>query len=119
MLSACASHAPASLSTAGVSVWQANRVALEVATLQRMAIGLNELEVCQPLCHPVLSTQNTRVVIEAAQTVFLSLRAVPQGWRQVGLDGLARMAERFDAAGRTQLGGYLELAHEVIVGLEP
>ena len=118
-LAACPSQAPASLSPKGVRVWQANEVAVGLGTLQHAAIELNKLERCiDPApCAPLLSTENTRVVVEAVTDGLLTLRAIPDGWLATGISVLTRIEARLDAAGQDKLSMYLTAARAVLSGL--
>jgi len=118
-LPSCASRAPASLTPAGVLVWQANEVTVGLGTLQHVAIGLNEVQVCEPLpCRPLLSTNNTGIVVDAVTDGITALKKVPEGWRATGLAAVQRIETRLDAAGKTKLSSYLAAARAVIENLK-
>ena len=101
----CARNAPSSLSPAGVRLYQANEVAVGLGTLQHAAIELNKVQRCDPApCQPLLSDQNTRIVIEAVTDGLTTLRAVPDGWKATGLAVTQRIEGRLDAAGAKAQG---------------
>jgi len=119
VLPSCASKAPASLTPAGVIVWQANEVTVGLGTLQHVAIGLNEVQMCEPLpCHPLLSTNNTGIVVDAVTDGLTALKKVPEGWRATGLEAIQRIEARLDAAGKTKLSAYLAAARTVVENLK-
>ena len=116
-------HPPSSLSPAGVTKWQANRVVVELITIQRAAIALNELTICpQPgdptKCYVALSETNTRAVIDACEDAGLVLKAVPDGWKQTAAAAIRRIRQRLDARGHEELDPYLAAAETLLANLE-
>ena len=103
---ACAS-APPQLTPRQARIWQANEMAIAIGSVQSAAIGLNKIQQCTPLCHPLLSDTNTRIVIEIARDGLQSLRAVPEGWKATGLAVAGRIRLRLDEAGRSKMAAYL------------
>lgn len=92
--------------------------------LQHTAIELNKISVCDagvvattdpgvaipvtPVCHPLLSEDNTRVVGEAASDARATLRKAPEGWRATVTAALDRIQARLDNAGQVKLSAYLQ-----------
>ena len=72
---------PANLPPDSAAIWRANEVVIAIGELQSVAIKLNGVQVCDPApCHPLLSTRNTGIVVDAAADALLTIDAVPQGW---------------------------------------
>ncbi len=114
-LSACARNAPISLSPAGVVLWQADAAVVALGTVQTSAIGLNKIQVCNPApCHPLLSDNATRGVIDAVTDGVNTIRHVPAGWKGTALATLDVTERRLDAAGITQLRPYLIAARAAL-----
>lgn len=114
-LPGCASRAPASLTPTGVLSWQANEVTVGLGTLQHAAIQLNGFQICEPApCRPLLSRDNTEIVVDAVTDGITTLKKVPEGWRATGLAAVQRIETRLDAAGKTKLASYLAAARSVI-----
>lgn len=117
ILSACASKAPPQLEPGALPIWQANEIQIAFGALQRSAIALNAVTRCDtaqpPVCMPLLSDANTRVVIDGTADVVKTLRAVPAGWKATALEGLDRITTRLDAAGKTKLASYLSVISSV------
>lgn len=112
---ACASKAPPGLSPVGVRVWQANEAVVALGTAQHAAIELNKIQVCEPApCHPLLSTRNTGVVVDAVTLALTTLRAVPDGWRATSLAALDTIIAKLDADGKTRFASYLTAARTII-----
>ena len=109
---------PPNLDPAVVPIWQANEAVVIVGTVQRAAIGLNGVQLCEPLpCHPLLSTANTGLVVDAATDALVTLRAAPSGWKGVALAALDRIALRLDAAGITKFTPYLAGARLALLAI--
>lgn len=122
MVMACASNAPPSLTPAGVRIWQANEAVVALGTLQHVAIQLNGVQRCEAppndaVCAPVLSTQNTGVVVDAVTAALTTVRQVPSGWKPTALAALTQIEARLDAAGKTKLSAYVVAARTVIEAL--
>lgn len=118
----CSLNPPPSLSPVGATKWQANRVVVELITLQRAAIALNELTICPVVgdptkCYVALSDQNTRIVVDACEDAGLVLKAVPDGWPQTAATAIDRIRKRLDANGHIELDPYLEAAETVFATL--
>lgn len=114
----CAKHAPPSLSPAGVKIWQANEVVVAIGTLQRAAIQLNGVQVCEPApCHPLLSDHNTGVVVDSVTVALKTIDAAPGGWRVTATTAIDAIEQALDFTGRTKLRAYLEAARTIINSL--
>lgn len=111
VLSGCAAKAPASLSPIGVRAWQANEAVLTLGQVQKTAIGLNAIQKCDnaapPVCGPILSDKNTRVVIDAVEAGVKSIQQLPSGWRASTTTALANVRAQLDTAGKTNLSAWL------------
>src|SRR3990167_6568803 len=91
-LSGCAKPPP-NLPAADVAIWKANEVVVALGTAQHAAIALKAVQVCpQPTaCHPLLSTRNTGIVVDAVEDALLTIQAVPGGWLATANAALARI----------------------------
>ena len=118
----CASHAPASLSGAGLTAWKADQVVVAFGTAQHAAIALNGIPVCDtatpPVCHPLLSDSNTRVVVDATTDTLTTIKATPDGWRATALAACDRIDARLDANGKQSLKVYVAAVRALIGGLQ-
>lgn len=113
--SACATHVPPSLTGPGIIAFQANRIGVPIGTVQHTAIELNKIQVCNPApCHPFLSNADTRIVVDAATEAAMVLRATPAGWQVTANLFISRLEARLTAAGKGQLGAYLEVVRTVM-----
>jgi len=118
VVTACASNAPPSLTPAGVKIWQANEAVIALGTMQRAAIGLNDIEVCQPEpCRPLLSDANTRKVIDGVEVGVKTITAVPSGWQIAASTALKEVSDNLDAAGKVKFGPYIEAARTILAAL--
>jgi hypothetical protein len=118
-MAACAGNAPSSLTPAGVKDWQANEVVVAIGTLQRTAIALNGVQVCDPApCHALFSDANTRTVIDAVEVALKTIQAAPAGWRVAADTALTQITTKVDAAGLAKLQPYLAAARSVIDSLK-
>ena len=118
----CAKNAPPTLSPNSIIIWQSNEVAVSLGSLQSVAIGLNRVQQCAgtpTVCHPLLSDDNTRVVVDAVTDGLTSLRAVPEGWKATGLAVVDRITLRLDDAGQSKLSAYLATAAAILNQLVP
>lgn len=114
----CASRAPASLTPAGVKLWQANEAVVAIGTMQRAAIGLNGIEVCEPApCRPLLSDRNTRVVVNAVEVGIKTIQVAPTGWKAAADVALMEMRDNLDAPGHAKFGPYIEAARTILAAL--
>lgn len=112
-------HAPPSLSPPGAVTWQVNEVVVALGIVQQSAIGLNAVQICDPLpCHPVLSDANTEIVIDAVGDGVSTLKRVPSGWRGTALGILDVIERRLDEAGVTKLQPYLIGARAAILSIK-
>lgn len=109
--SACVVTPPPNLSPTGQRIWQANEIVIALKTAQSAAIGFNSATICSedpvPVCNPMLSTENTRIVVEATRDALISLRATPTSWYAVGFAAAERMEQRLGAAGQDRMRAYL------------
>jgi hypothetical protein len=122
VMSACANKAPASLSPVGVRYWQGDEAVVALGTLQHVAIQLNGVEICAaapapPDCHPAVSRKNTEVVVDVVTVALTTMKAAPAGWKATSLTALDQIADKLDAAGQTQLAGYLSAVRTIIDAL--
>jgi hypothetical protein len=121
LFSGCAAHKPPpSLSGAGVAAWQANEALVALDTVMRSAIALNEVQVCggTPItCHPALSEQNTRVVVQAVRSGAIILGSAPGGWPTVAVTVLDQVNYYMDENGRKTLKPYIDAARIVVQAL--
>lgn len=116
-LSLSCSHPPVSLSPAGARLYQANEVVVAIGTLQHAAIELNKTQVCNPPpCHALLADANTRIVVDAVADGLTTIKATPDGWKAATSVLLDRITARLDAAGKTELAGYVQ-AVKTIAGI--
>ncbi len=114
LASGCA-KAPPSLTPAGVRDWQANEVVVAIGTLQRTAIALNGVQVCDPTpCKPLFSDANTRTVIDAVEVALRTIQAAPAGWRIAADTALTNITTKVDAAGLPKLQPYIAAARAVM-----
>jgi len=110
---ACGKNPP-TLSPTGVRYYQADRGVVAIGTIQHVAIQLNQVQVCDPQpCHPLLSENNTRSVVDASTIALTTIRATPQGWKAALETALARIEERLDAAGKSELAAYIAAARQI------
>lgn len=115
LLAASCAKAPASLSPAGIRDYHANEVVVSLGTIQRTAIALNAVQVCEPApCHPLFSDRNTRTVIDAVEVSLRTIHAAPAGWKAAAQTALATMRANVDAAGLAKLQPYLLAAQTVL-----
>lgn len=119
LLAGCAKDAPPSLTPAGVVTWQANEAVVAVGTLQRVAIELNGVKVCQPppddaKCSPLLSDRNTRTVIDAVAVALNTIKQVPNGWKATALTALEKIRAELAGDDRRKLDPYIEAARTVV-----
>lgn len=119
VMSGCADKAPPSLSPAGVKVWQANEALLVLDTVQKSAIGLNKIQKCTTpdVCTPLLSDNNTEIVINAVASGVRTIRAVPDGWKASTTAALNEISQRLDAAGKTVFVSYVSAAAQILAGI--
>lgn len=121
LFSGCAAHKPPpSLSGAGVYAWQANEALVALDTVMRSAIALNEVQVCGGVpitCHPALSEQNTRVVVQAVRSGAIILGSAPAGWQTVSVTVIDQVSYYMDESGKKTLKPYLDAARIVIQSL--
>jgi len=117
----CASNRPPDLEPGALPIWQANEVQAAFGTLQQTAISLNAIERCDeavpPVCEPLLSDDNTRVVIGIVRDVVLTLRAVPSGWLATANAALTRLNERLSPDAQAKLAAYINMVRDVTGGL--
>ena len=114
VVTACAGKAPPNIAPADVGIWQADQAQVVLGTLQHVAIGLNAINKCNtaapPVCVPLLDDENTGIVVDAVTDAIIVIQATPDGWRAALSAGLARLDARLDAAGKSDLKGYLDAA---------
>ena len=117
-LSGCAAKSiPSSLSGIGVTYYQANEVVVALDAVMSSAIALNTLQICDPTCHPVLSEQNTRVVVQAIRSADLTLKQIPGGWQLISTTALDQVSLYLDSNGREKILPYIIAAKSIIAAL--
>jgi hypothetical protein len=117
LLASSCGKAPVTLSPAGIQDYRANQAVIAVGTLQRTAIALNAVQVCEPACRPLLSDQNTRTVIDAVEVSLKTIQAVPSGWRVAADTALSEISGKLDARGLATLQPYVTAARTVLASL--
>ena len=116
-VSCAASRAPKSLTGIGVTAWQANEVVIALDAVMNSAIALNELTACDPTCHPVLSEQNTRIVVQAIRGADVTIKQFPAGWNIVAATALDQVSTYIDDNGKAKLQPYLTAASAILKSL--
>lgn len=111
---ACA-HPPPHLDP---TIYHANEAVVGIGSAQRAAIELNKICRATPPapCDPILSTEATRVVVDASTDALTTLKSVPDGWRATVDVFIVRVEARLDAAGKGQLKPYLEALRIIVKG---
>lgn len=118
LCAASCAKAPASLSPAGVRDYKANEIVVSLGTLQRTAIALNAVQVCEPApCRPLFSDTNTRTVIDAVEVSLRTIQATPNGWRVAADTALTEISRKVDASGLSKIQPYLAAARTVLNSL--
>jgi hypothetical protein len=113
----CAS-APPAFTPEGQIVWKAREAQSSLGVIQSTAIALNKVQVCDPApCHPLLSDDNTRIVIVAVRDGVKTLQAVPAGWKTTALAVVDQIDARLDQFGKEKLKTWTAAARVVITGL--
>lgn len=115
--SCAARTVPSSLSGIGVTYYQANEVVVALDAVMSSAIALNELQICDPTCHPVLSEQNTRVVVQAIRSADLTLKQIPGGWQLIANTALDQVSLYLDSNGKEKILPYIIAAKSIIAAL--
>ena len=119
----CASKAPPVQTPAALKLWQANEAVLYLDQVLDVAIGLNNIQQCptppatEPACHPVLSEQNTRYVVDGIGAAVKTIQAVPAGWKATANAALDSLAKQLDAMGRSKLVPYIDVARTLLNSL--
>ena len=131
--STCAAHQPpVSLTGQGRMLWYANEVVVGLNTVQHTAIELNKIPICEAAtstdvtapavvqtCHPLLSDDNTRAVLEVMTDARAVLRKTPDGWASIATAALDRVQVRLDNAGQVKLLPYLQAVRFLIQSFVP
>ena len=112
-----ARRAPASLSGAGLAAWQANEVVIALDAVMNSAIALNELIQCDPNCHPVLSEQNARIVVQSVRSADIVIKQFPAGYTMLAATALDQIDLYLDTAGKAKLSPYIAAARAILVSL--
>lgn len=120
LLSTCA-KAPSTLSPVGQRTYQANQAVVAIGTLQHAAIELNKVQVCVPppdgKCHPLLSDNDTGIVVDAVANALTVVKQVPDGWKPTFTQALATISQRLSQAGKPQLAAYITAVNTVLNSL--
>lgn len=121
LLVGCARNAPPNLPPSALKVWQANEVVNVVGAVERAAIAFNSQTVCSedpvPVCAPMLSTANTRIVVIACNAAIRAIAAYPDGWHASGLAAVTQIETNLGASGQTRLLPYLSAVRLVLANL--
>lgn len=106
--SACAVKAPPTLSPAGAAAFQATRVVRALDVLQDFAIAA---EAQNP---KLLSTDNTRKVVNFVGASVKLIDAVPGGWRPTVYAGLAQLEHDLPPPAWARIAPYVQLLKVLI-----
>lgn len=109
--------APVSLSGAGLAAWQANEVVIALDTVMNSAIALNELQICDPQCHSVLSEQNARIVVQSVRSADIVIKQFPAGYVMLATTALDQIELYLDTTGKAKLQPYLTAARVILTTL--
>ena len=109
----CASHVPSSLSPAGAAAFQATRVVRALDVLQDFAIAA---EAQNP---KLLSTNNTRTVINFVASAVKTIDAVPGGWRPTVTAGLVQLQHDLPPGEWQRIAPYVQLLKVLIAEVAP
>lgn len=112
----CAKPSP-TLTPTGVRAYYADEAVVALGTLQHTVIELNGIKFCQPQpCTPVplVSTANTRKVIDVISPAIKTLRTAPADWQVTANTAIDEVGKVLDEAGRGKLRSYLEAAKLVL-----
>lgn len=115
--SCAANKAPVSLTGAGLAAWQANEVVVALDTVMNSAIALNELQICDPSCRPVLSEQNARIVVQSVRSADIVIKQFPAGYNMLATTALDQIELYLDTSGKTKLQPYLTAARVILTTL--
>lgn len=100
----------------------ATDVVIALGTLQHAAIELNEKLVCDsaapPVCAPLLSEANTRIVVQNVTSTLTAMGPNPANIQVTVDTTLKEIESRLDAAGKTKILPYIQ-AVRVVAGLLP
>lgn len=119
LLAPTCAKAPPQLPAGDVILFQSRQAVVAIGTVQHAAIELNKIQVCPPApCRPLLSDDNTRIVIDTVASGVTAIRAVPTGWRATTTTALTQISTRLDAAGKTTIAGYVQAANTILAGLK-
>jgi len=114
----CAGNKPPNLTPDVLPIWQANESIVAIGMFQEATIGLNSIQVCEPLpCHPLVSDDNTRKVVTGTTSAIRTIRQLPNGWRATSIAALLEIEQQLDAAGKTKLAAYLQAARLILGGI--
>lgn len=105
------SHAPPTLSPAGVAAFQATRVVKALDVLRDFAI---DAEAQNP---KVLSTANTRLVVTFHESAIKTIAAVPGGWKPTVTAGLDQLQHDLSGADWKRVAPYVNLVKALIAGI--
>lgn len=108
-LSACGGqHTPPNLSPAGAAKWHATRAIQALDTVRDVAIAGNEI---QP---PVISTKDTRTIVEFHQSAVTVIGESPSGWRSAVKAALNETLKRVEPDTAETLRPYVDLVKAII-----
>lgn len=118
MLSGCAAQAPPSLSPTGVRIYQANQALLVLDMIQRSAIGLNRIQICEPApCRPMLSDDDTRQVIDTVAIGVKAIQVAPAVWKVQATSTLNEVSSHVGLEGRKTLSQYVNAGLQLLLGI--
>ncbi len=106
---------PPNLTPTDEAIFRANEMVVAIGTIGTAAIELNKLQRCNPApCRPMLSTDNTRIVVEISRATIDTINKVPEGWRAVAIRALENIESKLDAEGWDRIAPYVSMARVII-----
>ena len=105
---AVCAKAPPTLSPAGAAAFHATQVVKALDVLRDFAISANAQ------APPLISTADTRKIVDFHESAVKTIGAVPAGWRNIVAVGLAQLQHDLPAAVWTRLAPYAALVTALI-----
>lgn len=109
-LASCA-KAPPTLSPTGVAAYNATRVVKALDVLRDAAIAANAQ------AQPLLSTANTRLVVNYHESAVKTIGAIPNGWKAIVEQGLTELQVQLGAE-YAQIAPYVNLVKTLIAEVQ-
>ena len=103
-----ASHVPPNLSPESLAKWQATRAVKALDVVRDVAIAGNAI---QP---PIISTDDTRIVVEFHQSAVTVIAQTPQGWRPAVKASLSEALKHVSPDTAATLKPYVGLVSVII-----